>query len=337
MCTNKAIHHVLASVKANFVPKVYWAIENGQYGTLERLFEHGIDVDMRLDTLNFLQVKDLFGSFQDNAYMKAHGVFEDLELEAEVSPLAWAVIHGQDSMVEYLLDHGADIERASTMLCTCWCQLVYCPHDLPKRPEIRPCSPLPSLGDFPDWTPLHHAICHGKASTAQLLLQRGANARCVMDDSVLHPRTTEVNALHVATCRRLHETANYLLDKGLVDINAQLYDGATALHMAYLAGDYDLVNRFLDKGADINLAFNGESGPWTIFSMACADRLFLRALEYLRRGADPHFDLADQYEDFTVMRLIYFDESGLDEWDIIDMRKLERAIIAGGRPSRSNT
>ena len=322
------------SVKANAVPQVYWAIENDQYNTLKRLVDSGVDVNM-------LRGSDLINLFAhtfhcaDEITMKAFtGVLDHLDSEAMVSPLAWAASHGRDSMVQYLLDRNAEIELESTRLCECYDELFHCPHRLPKPPEFHVRSLVrrdPIEREWPDhsyWTPLHYAICNRNVSTAQLLLERGANAE------YLGARAT---ALHIATRWGLDETIHYLLDNDLVDIDATGNSDVTALHVAYVAGNYDLVDKLLDKSANINLAFHAATGPWAIFSMACAEGSFDLALKYLRKGADPHFVLEDQYEnEFTVMRLIYFNQHkrGIE---LDTMMQLEREIIKGGRPNPLET
>lgn len=306
--------------------KVYWAIENGQQRTLERLVEHGVDVNMYDgDGLSF-NVEELLWNAGDFR-MKACRLIGNLHPEARVSPLAWAASRGRDSLVEYLLDHDAKIEQESLGLCNCRDELLHCPRILPNPPEIhaRSISTGPDDFDYYYRTPLHFAICNGEASTAQLLLERGADATNLGDiDGDMK------TALHLALCCGLNETVNYLLDKELVDINTRDMAGVTVLHMAHLAGEYDLVDKLLDKGADINTAFSAETGPWTVFSMACAERLFDRALQYLRRGAYPHLTLKDEYGNkFTVMKLIYFHESDLDDEKIEQQMRLEDEIIVG--------
>jgi hypothetical protein len=317
------------SVKANAVPQVYWAVENDQYNTLKRLVDSGVDVNM-------LRGSDLINKFAqtfhcvDEITMKAFtGVLDHLDSEAMVSPLSWAASHGRDSMVQYLLGHNAEIELESTRLCECYDELFHCPYRLPKPPEFHVRSLVrrdPIEREWPDhsyWTPLHYAICNRNVSTAQLLLERGANA------DYLGARAT---ALHIATRWGLDETIHYLLDNDLVDIDATGNSDVTALHVAYVAGNYDLVDKLLDKGANINLACHAATGPWTIFSMACAEGSFDLALKYLRKGADPHFVLEDEYENkFTVMRLIYCNQHKRGV-ELDTMMQLEREIIKGGRP-----
>ncbi|KAK7710700.1 hypothetical protein SLS64_005603 [Diaporthe eres] len=265
---------------------------------------------------------------------------------ARFSPLAWAALHGHDSMVDYLLDHGADTELLSEKLCTCSdMKLLHCPLRLPEPPSFWPRYPedydFDSIVEYEDWcagedfitmwTPLHYALCNGHESTARLLIERGAV------DGADHG----VTALHTATRWELNDTIDYLLDNDLVDINEQNYHGVTALHMAQVAGRNDLVDKYLDRGADINLEYDGRSGPWTIFYMACAAGDYERALEYLKRGADPHFVLEGVDRDpWTVMRLIYCCTGDAYGYPISlgeERLKLELEIIARGKGSPANT
>lgn len=73
----------------------------------------------------------------------------DLSRTAKFNPFQTAVAHGQDSAVAWFLDNGVDVTREVRPRC--------CPHLFIQRTCI-----------------LHTAICHGHASTAQLLISRGA-------------------------------------------------------------------------------------------------------------------------------------------------------------------
>lgn len=263
------------------------------------------------------------------------------EWDAEFSPLIWAAIHGKDSIVGFLLDHGAEIELKGSELCDCRHELLRCPASLPDPPRFER-DPDDDVNSLPEWvhseeyvqywTPLHYAICNQHPSTAKLLLERGANAGCVGG---------HVTALHVATRWEVDELIEYLLGNNLVDINARNHEGVTAVHLAHVAGRYDLVDSYLDHGADINLAYSAESGPWTIFSMACAEESFERALTYLQRGADPSFVLEGEDEDpWTVMRLIYWPRDFDTYWYPLQnagtMMDLEKEIMAVTRRTPSD-
>lgn len=270
--------------------------------------------------------------------------WEDMEylFEARFSPLALAAYHGDNSMVKLLLDNGASIELKSTHLCECCNLLLRCAERLPDPPVFWEHSDRDADAGYLAWeqthhdswwTPLHYAICQGHVSTAKLLLGRGASAENIGDGGV--------TALHVATHCDRQRMIRYLLDNNLVDINAQSERGVTALHLAHIAGNFDLVDDYLnDHGADINLGYTDESGPWTIFAMACAEGDFKQALHYLRKGADPNFVLDREYDRYpdawTAMRFIY-GKGCPDELSKYDVRiQLEKAIMASvgkGTPS----
>lgn len=296
--------------------------------------------------------EDTFGRAHDiDLLFRVHDLqktkaFMEPYLEARFSPLAWAAIHGHDSMVDYLLDHGADTEQMSEKLCSCCdSKLLRCPEMLPDLPKFYSRHPddddsivdndvcYVDPRDFTsEWTPLHYALCYYHESTARLLIERGADANKV-------GQYDNVTALHIATRWELDDTIDYLLENNCVDINAQNSQGVTALHMAQVVGRDDLVDDYLDRGADINLEYSDRSGPWTIFSMACAAGNYERALEYLERGADPHFILEGEDKDpWTVMRLIYWGEAPEYPMSCAGERmELEREIIARGKGSPANT
>lgn len=269
--------------------------------------------------------------------------------EARISPLTWAAIHGHDSIVGYLLDHGADIEQKSAKLCHCCdSKLLRCPEMLPDPLEFYSRHPndddsivdndvcsVDSEDFILEWKPLHYALCNEHESTARLLIERGADANKV-------GAYYGVTALHIATRWELDDTIDYLLDNDCVDINAQDPQGVTALHMAQVAGRDDLVDEYLERGADINLEYSDRSGPWTVFSMACAAGNYERALEFLKRGADAHFVLEgeDEEDPWTVMRLIYGHTGDAYEYPMSfaeERMELEREIIARGKGSSANT
>lgn len=323
-------------MKANSTSPVYWAIKKDQYATLQRLIDNGADVNMIDEyshdyTSVIIDIIADFGLEYDWRHEFHHYAF--------FTPLALAAYHGRNSMVELLLDNGARLQESSNFMCDCCRSLLNCPESLPDRPKFW--SPedkgWEEEKDGSWWKPLHYAICRRHVSTVKLLLERGASASNVGGG---------VSALHIATRWEVEEIIEYLLDNNLVDINLQARTGATALHIAYVGGRYDLVNDYLDRGADINLKCRDwlgyQSAPWTIFAMACADGDFDRALQYLRRGADPNFVFeSDTRDAWTVMRFIYKSQSNECADPLLkdDPRiELEKEIIAGGRKqTTSNT
>lgn len=341
MHTDKASQQESVLAKANNMPQVYWAIEHGQYDTLERLIDNGVDVEMLIDD-GCVYIEEILAKHKNHPY-----VWTDMTLDFEsfYSPLALAAYRGRDSMVKLLLDNGAafNTERESTSLCDCCDLLLRCAEYLPDSPEFWEHNNrldfhrLMQEGGIYDswWYPLHYAICQGHVSIAKLLIERGADTRNLA-------LKEKVTALHVATRHGVEEMIDYLLGENLVDINSQTDFGVTALHLAYIDGNYDLVDAYLDHGADINLAYTDESGPWTIFAMACAAGDFDRALQYLEKGANPRFVITEDNNDrdaWTAMRFTYGnDYPNPDRIKSDDARvRLEQAIIArGGEESTSD-
>lgn len=264
--------------------QVYWAIQNEQYNTLDRLIEHGVDINLNQGRTHY---DDNYANTQPYVQAPEGSCF---------TPLVWAASLGLDHMVEYLLDRGADIQGFGSDLCNCSDQFFHARRQLPACPRFKEDD-----GFLPKWTSLHYAICKGHESTAKLLLARGASTTCIGDGGA--------TALHAVARWGMGSITDHLIENKLVDIDAQDGDGVTALHVAYVAGNFSLVDKLLDHGADINLDFyccDGEEGLWTIFLMACSEDRLDKALEYLRKGADPGFVFEDGCgEKWTAMRLIY--------------------------------
>jgi uncharacterized protein len=92
-------------------------------------------------------------------------------------------------------------------------------------------------------TPLGLASFLGRASTARLLLDRGADVHAAARNEM------KVQALHAAVAARNAETTALLLERG-ADPNARQQVGYTPLMAAAGSGLDDLVNLLLAKGAD---------------------------------------------------------------------------------------
>lgn len=314
--------------------QVYWAVQNEQYDTLERLIENGVDIDLAQDQSKtdeksyenpLWEPESFFERFKNTrAYM-------EVSAWSSFTPLAWAASLGLDNMVQCLLDHGANIEHPCSYLCYCQDQLLEGPLDFPSCPSFLEIDEDEHCVFFPEWspwTPLHYAICKGHESTTKLLIARGASVKHLALDS------RGVTALHVATRWGKENIIDYLLENKLVNINASASRSRdiTPLHIAYVAKIFSLVDKYLDLGADINIAFTG----WGIFAMACGEGRFDKALQYLQRGADPGFVLEESCprEPWTAMRFIYEDRETQSAYSMHDRLALEQEIFkaSGGKP-----
>lgn len=273
-----------------------WAVERKRFTTITRLLENGADINS--DTMFRVYTKQ--GLFVDS-----WPIIFDWHEDSIFTPLALAASLGLDSMVTFLLDKGADIDKPGKGLCAC------CDGD--NQAQL-PFPPLQGRGTYEDidwlmdddskncWTPLHFALCRGHESTAMVLLGRGANPQVTCPC-----QAGPWNALHTATRLNQRSIIDYLLDNKLVGINESGAQGLTPLHLAFYEEHYSLVDMYIDRGADINAVWDSVDGGWTIFGMACLREDFPRASDLLRRGADPDLVLTEEETrtEWTALGLIY--------------------------------
>lgn len=274
-----------------------WAVERKRPATITRFLENGADINN----------DNMFRVYVDQQhYVDSWNVVFQWHPLSSFTPLALAATLGLDSMVAFLLDHGADIEKPGKGLCVCT-------DEDNKQPQLG-FPPTQGRGTGEDeeylmddesgncWTPLHFALCRGHESTAMLLLDRGANPKvtCPCEQGPW-------NALHTATRLNQRRMIDYLLDNKLVDVNEGGFQGLTPLLLAFYEEYYSLVDMYIDRGADINAVWNSDDGGWTIFGMACLREDFSRASDLLRRGADPDLELREYHYGsvWTALGLIY--------------------------------
>lgn len=273
-----------------------WAISLKRFATIRRFLENGADI-------NDDKMYRVYAEEQES--IDSWNVVFDWDPLSLFTPLALAAALGHDSMVAFLLDHGADIEKLGKGLCTC--------ADGQNIVELRfPPDQYRGGWDDPEyimedengfaWSPLHFALCRGHKLTAMLLLERGANPK----ETCSRP-AGRWNALHTATRLNQRKVIDYILNNKLVDINEDGHEGLTPLHLAFYEEHYHLVDMYLDRGADINAVWDSKDGGWTTFGMACLREDFSRASDLLKRGADPDLVLKDEEygTEWTALGLIY--------------------------------
>lgn len=275
-----------------------WAVEQKRFKTITRMLENGADINNDRMFQAYVDEEDAKNPWDAVFHWDPLSIF---------TPLALAAALGHNSMIAFLLDHGAEIEKTGKGLCTC------CNGDNTVHLNFPPDQDLGYVDD-PDyimddtsgfcWTPLHFAICRGHESTAMLLIERGADYQTTCPS-----QGGPWNALHTATRLNHRKIIDYLLDNKLVDINEAGNQGLTPLFLAFYEKHYSLVEMYMERGADINAVFDSGDGGWTIFAMACLRDEFDWASDLLRRGADPEVVLTDAEIGcrWTVHGLIYGD------------------------------
>jgi ankyrin repeat protein len=193
--------------------------------------------------------------------------------------LMWAVAQKHPEVVKVLLAHGADIQARSET----WNEVMAVPpHGLLEYNRA-----IPHGND----TALLFAARVGDLESAHLLIAAGAN--------VNDADAWGVSALTLAAHAGFRDVAELLLDKG-ADAN-QAAAGFTALHVAIMRRDEEMVRVLLARRADANAPLR----TWTPTRRSSHDYNFEPALV----GASP-FWLAARFTEPTVMRMLV--EHGAD-------------------------
>ena len=214
------------------------AIQSGDINALERLLgEHPELATSRPDGQRTLLhvATDWPGHFPNNtaivSLLIAHGADVNAPFVGRHSetPLHWAASTDDVSVLDTLLDHGADIEAAG--------------------------------GVIAGGAPLADAVAFGQWNAARRLVERGARSNLwqaaalgLMDrveeyfatDSP--PRAEVTKAFWLACHGSQREAADYLLDRG-ADVNWIGYDHLTPLDAADRSGAHDLVSWLRSRGA----------------------------------------------------------------------------------------
>lgn len=204
------------------------------------------------------------------------------EIRGSFRALHLAARGGHDDVVGILLDHGASIDVCSRQLCRCLPILSRAASGPHGFPVVRT--------DLTGFSSLHLAICHFQASTARLLLSRGASPR------LSEPRRDSApTALHAAAATGQVDLCKHMLDGGFVDLDAVDHSGLTPFYYAYRSGQWgSTVSFLLEKGADINFLIrqptrsNGMEGGefYTILYEACVFGCYAEAMKLINLGAD---------------------------------------------------
>lgn len=244
-------------------------------------FDHPFVDEMWTDDEMDDDEDDLFDDGEGEDEDEDEGVHEDgfgLGQHPEFRAIHLAARGGHDDAVGILLDHGASIDACSRQLCRCL--PILC------RAASGPHIPVVLSG----FSSLHLAICHFQASTARLLLFRGASPR------LGEPRRDNAaTALHAAAATGQVDLCKHILDGGFVDLDAVDHSGLTPFYHAYRSGQWSSTVPFLlEKGADINFLIRQpthttrtEGGEfYTTLYEACAFGWYADATRLINLGAD---------------------------------------------------
>ncbi|ETS79005.1 hypothetical protein PFICI_08858 [Pestalotiopsis fici W106-1] len=221
------------SVSSRASAPLFWAICSGSEFQVLQLLEKGLDINTVAPVQTALTLRHFA-----IALLLLRG---DATLTSQVAApqLSMAVLAGDQSIVEALLEQGADIEvlydnRTPLMLAVIHGFVDMVEVLVRNNADIN-AKPRGGL------SVLHLAVYYGYPKVANLLLMYGAKLEaCINFGTPL-----------VLACGRGHmETTRLLLESG-ANINAKNKDGATALLMAAGYGHWKTVQLLLENGAEL--------------------------------------------------------------------------------------
>ncbi|KAJ0104409.1 hypothetical protein J7T55_010873 [Diaporthe amygdali] len=214
--------------------------------------------------------------------------------DAYGAPLHYAALQGFDEMVLLLLQHGARMDVPSFDVCPC----------------VENCHlGLDELVPTPRWYPLHHAVCNGHVSTANILLDYGAPLEMsYLDQTWFSSRTL----LHCAAARGLDTLVQRALELG-ADVSELSPYGDSVLHFTSESWKSASVIKIL-LGAGARLEANeSEHGRTPIFQ-ACHLANYSTAMHLLKAGAKTN--LARSSRSTPSLLHLAVDIGYSTQWDI---------------------
>jgi ankyrin repeat protein len=215
------------------------------------------------------------------------------------TPLFCAAKEGHYDIVKYLLDRGANPNATNHYgVSVLWIpsqrglyKIVELLLERGASPEIAPSGPEAEERSICGWTPLYAAIKSRQYNVVKLLLQNGANPNAVtslgstpfllaseigdldvircfvehgadLDYSPSGKEADELNitgqtALFMATLKEQKDVVEYLIGKGS-KVNVKNRYGVSPLLLCAEGGNEELVRLLVDAGADVNMSPSGE-------------------------------------------------------------------------------
>ncbi len=167
------------------------------------------------------------------------------------TPLYLAVLYGNTSSVEFLLDKGADANIADSNGITPLYLAVY-NGNLDIIAQLINATTGINVQKYSGNTSLHCAVICGRADVAELLINADADVN-VKDSDGFTP-------LHYAAICGYTDVAELLINAG-ADINAKDFNGNIPLHLAARDGHMAVVIQLMKHGADVKAKNSNGNTP----------------------------------------------------------------------------
>ncbi|XP_022294909.2 ankyrin repeat and SOCS box protein 3-like [Crassostrea virginica] len=207
-------------------------IQNGNIEVLLKEIDNGLNVDF------------IFQETGSNGDNRGHSLLDT------------AVAARQKEVVQFLVDHGANVKRqrhwpgATKELISSFSLQNTCMYPCLVRGDVDIASILVKAGfdvnlqDIRQCSSLWHAVDSGNCEMVEVILSSPTVNVELPDMTYLHP-------LHVAALHGNSKIVNYLLQSG-ANPNALHVFGNTPLILACKANSYDSVHKLLLHGAKVN-------------------------------------------------------------------------------------
>ena len=187
-----------------------------------------------------------------------------------MTPIIFAASGGYKDIIELILAKGADINHKDYHKNTAFLvslgnnQIELADFVLTKGAHV---SDINMKGEWGS-TPLMNVAWNGRKSVAEYLINKGANVNdrdydgrtplmYTVKDVIMFAPDIDGNIPpeSLSALNNRKEVITLLLDKGS-DINAEDYDGKTALYFAVINDYYDIAKLLISRGADLKIKDN---------------------------------------------------------------------------------
>ncbi|CAH1799596.1 unnamed protein product [Owenia fusiformis] len=174
--------------------------------------------------------------------------------------------------------------------------------------------------DLQQMTALHQAATHDEKEVARMLIEHGANLRCADEDGA--------TPLHYACSEGNEEVVQMLFDAGeKLDgwvtisqmVTDQDYERNTALHLAVVNQNYEVVKICLKKGSDVNTHRLHYNTPLHLAATAGDVRIIELLIEYKAR-----VDCLNEMQETPLHRAAAYDHADAVEFLIKKGARLEK-------------